>query len=788
MKEYFYSKFNKVEWKWWEPIDTIPVTIRELIISLNNEIKSTIPATKIVFYPHKEYIALILDKANIGVDKHNRTFSLRQFLIVGKKNVNDSAHLVALFDQLIPVSGTSDPSIKLDISALKNTTAYSKNDVKRIFEVLIEGFSIGQKICIVNPNIPKSLPKERIEALTFATFPTFNELLRALRLFPTPVVTTLSFLLNYEDEFIHNDSLDIQLIYCGTKPLVDESYLSFNEPSINQKSLQREQYNIVHLDQYASASTKFGLLFDLVAILRKPTDDLSFITDLLEAEIFYNGLDLKRKVSRFANVVFLYHRKKEEYTGDYDLFVAINRSFYANKITLLKQHLAFVPMDEVIARLDEYDEICVQNELRDEVPYVLRNRFDILTLTELDSLIARLPSPEKSEVVKNVLVNSIQDRITSWEDFVALYDCKTLNPLILSLSKTALLKPFVEQVSHFWKDFDAANFQTFSISHLPAITYLYKLTSKHPDYPRLLLTRFKNDRDGRWLEVANQGAITLPFKLPLENDAGFIERMEILEKVEAKYRNLPLLKELENHLLAYLPRTKFAQQYTKSFNILHRQPVIDRQPDGPDSNEPPSATESKQVKADSAADSMDIRHRFNAKRVELQNRIRSWVTRPVTIQVYKLLMTAFISLVFVLIFWLWVSEPNTTSSQDIPPVAVQPRKPEPIDSVAHLITEVEGFLNRLYFQGDTALSPAAIEARTKFKGMRVSVITPKNRPSRLQITKIDTILNDRWWNRFVKLYRDSVVVVRVIPADSGRTEKVTRLQIEKNLPKPATVQ
>ncbi|MBC8155534.1 MAG: hypothetical protein H7Z72_21820 [Bacteroidetes bacterium] len=793
MKEYFYSKFDKKDWSWREPMTNVPLVLREWLNNFNNSLKSKLSATKLLYHPFNEDFFLIADRGNAFFEDKGRAFSFRHFLYIKNESITNSNRFFNIFNQLLPIVDITNPEVKIDFETLEIVENFSETDTRKIFEIIIENLIQGDKICIVNKKIPASLPEESYGLLTFVTFPTFFDLKEALSLLPVSIVASIPFILNYEDGYINKENEAIQLIYCGSKPLVPASYLAFNETAINFNNLQIEGYKVNFLDQFQINSTKFGSLFDLTYDVKNTLDNIDFLTTLLNHESTYNKLALRGMICRFANLIYLYCRKEEEYTGGYNLFVAINHSSYGNKIPLLKQHLAFVPIDEIIAQLDEYDEICVQNELRDEVPYVLRNRFDVLTLTELNSLIARLPSPEKSEVVKNVLVNSIQDRITSWEDFVALYDCKTLNPLILSLSKNVLLKTFVERVSGFWKDFDAVDFQTISISHLPALTYLYELTSKHSAYPRLLLTCFKYDGDGRWFEAADKATITLPFKLPLENDEGFTERMGVLEKVEAKYRNLPLLKELENQLVAYLPRTKFAQQYIKFHNVLNQQPVAGLPPGNLNVYEPPSTTGPEPVKAaivtDPKGDRSHLGQRFNTSRVELQNHIYSWVTRPITIQVYHFVLAAFISLVFVLISWLWVSGPNTTSSQFTPPMAVQSPKPVPIDSVARAIAEAESFLNRMYFQGDTAINPVTFQKRADFKGMQFMLVKDKIKQlSRLQIKKIDTLPNAIWWNRFVKLYRDSIVVVKLISPDSNRTERITRLKIDKMPPKIPTIQ
>ncbi|MCF0070820.1 hypothetical protein LZD49_10080 [Dyadobacter sp. CY261] len=791
MMEYFYSKFNRNDWSWREPLANVPTDMRELLIKLNNSLKSKESATKLLYLPSETGIFLILDKGNTDFDKNNRLFSFRQFLYFKNEYILGETRLGNLFNQLLPVIDIANPEEKREFKSLKRNVRYSKIDTKKIFEIIISKLVSGGKICIVNERIPASMTDDLYNSLTFATFPNFGELSMAFDLFPKEILLSIPFMLNYEDDYINDENRSIQLIYCGSQPLVPESYRSFNRTVINFNNLQKEGYEVTFLGDFHLGSTNFGELFDLADALKGDQGGLLFRDTLLNCDSTYEKLTLKGKIVRFANLVYLYHRKEKTYTGDFELFSAISHSSYPDKVTLLTQHLFSIALDEFIARVDEYDQICVGHKLLDEVPYILRKRLGEVTLPERDLLIARIPSPEKSEVIKSVLINGIQDWITTWEDLITLSNCETLRPLILALSRTTHLKAFAGQVSDFWKNFAADDFHAISISHLPAIRYLYELTPKNPIYPHLLLARFREDGDGGWLEAADQDAITLPFKLPLENDAGFAERIELIGKIDPKYSTLSLVKELGNQLLAYLPQTSVARKYTRFLRILHQHPVANRPPDGPDNDEPLSARGVKPVEVVSGTDSTDgseyAEEDSNSYRPTEPVGIYAWMTRSIPVRVYHIFLAISVSLFFVFISWLWISGTNTTSSQSIPPAAVQPQKPTPIDSVARAIAEAESFLNRMYFQGDTALNPANFQARANFRGIQFALVKNKARPSsRIEVKKVDSLPNDIWWNRFVKLYRDSVVVIQVIAADSDRIETVTRLKIENKTSKKPT--
>ncbi len=243
MRHYFYSKFDTINWTWWE-YEKMPPGDKELLEAINRQVKAYFPAKYLLWLRLGETIVLLSERNQIERDKAGRTFSLRHFAVMDRQEAA-SKNMRSLLEEFTEPAEFTDPGTRAPLADMDSKPSTIKPAA--LFSLLWEGLLPGGRVCVIDEAIDQFAHRspQDISQLVFVNFPGAGGLLDILSLLPAAIRSRLSFCLNYENDLIDvtkGQLAEVNCIFCGNRSIVEDSFDV--DPSIPFKALEGQGFSL----------------------------------------------------------------------------------------------------------------------------------------------------------------------------------------------------------------------------------------------------------------------------------------------------------------------------------------------------------------------------------------------------------------------------------------------------------------------------------------------------------------------------------------------------------------
>lgn len=491
---YYYSKFDNMNWSWWDE-KNIPDGTKVLLESVNRQLNAYYPAKFLLFLSMEQYFMLISERNQLDRDNGGRTFSIRHFMLVNKDVLQGEDTLKNILESFIEPADPRNPTTPGERSYFAGT-AYDP----AIFEELITTLPGGKRLCIINNQIDDYPHNDKagITALNFSNFPGASPLIQTLQLLPFPVLKKISFCLNYENDFINisqNKLANINILLCGKKALVENTFTVDHD--IHHNGLSFQGFVVTKQEEWEFAAPVRGGLFEF--LLEQQKEPHGYFNDILLAWDHENSTADMSEALKFCMQLFELEGGKSitaEHVPVIESIIQLKGLSVSVKSELFHKLLDALTAEEVRRQLYKYAMLAQQVGLNMALFPQLLEKLVLakLSLSQSAGIIDNTRFYSLHEELRDKLLELFAAGISSWKDF----------------SGDTCIQILRKHHSEF-KTLDLANIwhellTTRNISYGPAdfqrVQFLYKISSDEDNYSQLLTQRFNDKWDEQWLKEA----------------------------------------------------------------------------------------------------------------------------------------------------------------------------------------------------------------------------------------------------------------------------------------------
>lgn len=576
MQNYFYSKFDNINWRWWKP-DEIQSEKKATLESINRQLICYFPANYLVYTYVENFLILVSERNQIDRDNAGRAFSFRNFSMSDKNEIKSAAKWLDFLHQFNnPIDYHLPENTEIPLILNRNYIGIKQ---KMIFESLFEHCVSGDKFCIKNDDISEVNRRsdKDINSLNFNNFPDGSLFLDTLGLLPFNICKQVSFCFNYEDDFINinDDKLSfIKIIFCGSKSIVAETF--HLDEKINFTSVSRQGFKINDISNPIQNDLRWGSLYNFLtnennresliilnSIYEKYSQRLTnkSIQELTSVYLEIYAL-LNPDDSAISNIEFLHELIENAGLSD-----SIKRNIlqsYLNKIDFLY----------TLNHLYELTLLCKNLSLTEELDNKLLNNSSHSELNNVDlaAILNDRYFNELSKPIKAFLVSNITSTALKFKDLLDANYFTAYNKAVKAIKKN-------ENFDYLWKELDSSGINFSNSSNYKAIQNLFSLTNNEKEYSNFLEKQYHTTSDNFWLTEIKKNN----FKIKLNGNINSLDdcltywnkinasSKEVFEKSSAKDLYTLIVKFIQSFkdfvtLSSFYQNNAFALQNSQSSN------------------------------------------------------------------------------------------------------------------------------------------------------------------------------------------------------------------------------
>lgn len=554
MREYYYSKFDNVNWTWWDA-QQIPPDDKDLLDGINLQLKIYRPGKFLFFLAAEHDFVLVSERTQAGWDSGGRSFSFRHFMLVNKREVDDYDSFLKMFSRFREPANLQRPDLAdgtLPAMAIHGESIY--------FDMIWDAFLHEKRLCIVNEAINEKADttKQAIDRLAFANFPEVYPFLCSMAILPPLFIRKLSFCLNYEDGLI-NTSLsrltDIQLVYCGMHTIVEEGFSL--DHAIGMQELKSQNFDITEVAHLDLGESKWSRVY---RFLKNP-DGKEDVLQLLNAWAATHAAASIYEAARFCTEAIDKVADKNSALDEQFLTTVLNLPSLSAQLKnrLVKQFLSHQPEEDTWRIILDYihlpgivvgDIISHAESVKSLRSIPVESFIGLLA----DKRLHRLPLSVQEHFKK-----AFRSLGFTWED----------------LKKRAIFEQVQEEVKATADAMDLIRaslrqnrYKEVSKEDLQVLYFLYPMPKFQKEYEVLLQEVFNRTGDTDWLKEAGRigGVLTLE-NIRIQSGDAVCHWLKIAKEQEAAIHKKSvsyIYAAVEDYLPSYTPSLHMIMQINES--------------------------------------------------------------------------------------------------------------------------------------------------------------------------------------------------------------------------------
>jgi len=496
MQNYFYSKFDNINWRWWKS-DEIQPEKKATLESINRQLICYFPSNYLIYTHVEDFFILVSERNQIDRDNAGRAFSFRNFSIADKNEIKSSTNWLDFLQQFNnPIDYHLPEKIAPPLIINSNQRSVKQ---KLIFESIFEHCANGTKICVKNDDISEISRKSNkdINSLNFNNFPDGSLFLDTLILLPFSIYNQVSFCFNYEDDFIsiNDDKLSfIKIIFCGSKSIVVDTF--HLDEKINFDSIAKQGFKINDISSSVQNKLQWGSLYNFITN-ESNRESLIILNSIYEKFSQQStNKSIQELTSIYLKIYGLLNPDDKAISNiDFVKDIVSNAGLTDNiKRNILNSYLNKIDFLYTINHLYELTLLCNKLSLTEELDnkflngssHLMPNSADLAKIIN-DSHFNDLGKPIKTFLVNNITSNPLKVKDLIDTNYFAAY-----NKAVKAIKKT-------ENFDYLWMELDSSGINFSNSSNYNAIQNLFSLTNNEEKYLNFLEKQYHTSSDNFWL-------------------------------------------------------------------------------------------------------------------------------------------------------------------------------------------------------------------------------------------------------------------------------------------------